>query len=268
MGSSMISIDGTARIISDLHLQAGESAVTERFFRFLQDTAASKINALFILGDLFEYWIGDDDLADPFNARICAQLRSLAVTGTQVYFLPGNRDFLLGTQFAEASGVQLMDEPLIVGAATTAHTGASSKTAILLMHGDTLCTDDLAYQAFRSRVRSTQWQRDFLARPIATRRAEVTELRRRSTEAMRGKTPEIMDVNPLAIQIALAESGCSTLIHGHTHRPGREVIHIGDIIAERWVLSDWTANRGDALELNGHGIRRLSLAAPSLSAKT
>lgn len=247
----MLNIEGTARFVSDLHLQAGQPEIAARFVAFLEDTAAAGIDALFILGDLFEYWLGDDELSDPFNARIGARLHTLLAHGTRIYFLPGNRDFLVGARFAAASGMELLGNSIKVGV---------GGTATLLMHGDTLCTDDVAYQDFRRRVRATQWQERFLARPLQDRRAEAEALRRRSAEAMRGKTAEIMDVNPVAVRTALEESGCARLIHGHTHRPGRETIALAGGRAERWVLSDWAAGRGDALELDGEGIRRLSWA--------
>jgi UDP-2,3-diacylglucosamine hydrolase len=247
----MLTIAGTARFISDLHLRAERPDLTGRFAAFLADTAAAKVEALFILGDLFEYWIGDDDLADPFNARVCAALRQLADCGTDIYFIAGNRDFLIGETFAAAADVTLLDEIEKVGA---------GDTAILLMHGDTVCTDDMPYQEFRRMVRSPDWQRTFLARPLAERRAEVGNLRRRSAEAMQGKTAAIMDANVDAIRTALTAHGCTCLIHGHTHRPGHEVIQLASGSAERWVLSDWDTGRGDALEISASGVRRIDLS--------
>lgn len=251
-GGSTLNIAGTARLVSDLHLRAERPDLGERFARFLAATAADRVEALFILGDLFEYWIGDDDLADPFNARICAALRQLADSGTTIYFIAGNRDFLIGEGFAEAAGVRLLGDTQRVGA---------GDTAILLMHGDTVCTDDLPYQQFRKLVRSPGWQAEFLARSLAERRAEVESLRRRSAEAMQGKTAAIMDANAEAIRAALAAHGCTRLIHGHTHRPGRESIALELGKAERWVLSDWDSDRGDALEIAQDGaIRRIDLS--------
>lgn len=242
----MPTIAGTARFVSDLHLRAERPDLTERFARFLADSAASNVAALFILGDLFEYWIGDDDLEDPFNAGICGLLRSAADMGPRIGFIAGNRDFLIGERFAAAAGMTLLDE------AVTVDVGGRPT---LLMHGDTVCTDDLPYQEFRRMVRAREWQSAFLARPLAERRAEVENLRRRSVQAMQGKTAEIMDANPAAIRAALAAHGCSRLIHGHTHRPGHESVGSGD--AERWVLSDWDTGRGDALEINASGVRRI-----------
>ena len=247
----MLTIAGTARFVSDLHLRAERPDLTRRFADFLAATAAARIDTLFILGDLFEYWIGDDDLGDPFNAQVCKLLRDLADQGTRIFFIAGNRDFLIGETFAAAAGISLLAEIEKVGA---------DGTPTLLMHGDTVCVDDLPYQEFRRMVRSQQWQADFLARPLPERRAEVASLRRRSAEAMQGKTAAIMDANGAAIREALTAHDCTRLIHGHTHRPGHEVIQLASGDAERWVLSDWDTGRGDALEIDAAGIRRIDLS--------
>ncbi|MCM2308615.1 MAG: UDP-2,3-diacylglucosamine diphosphatase [Sulfuritalea sp.] len=247
----MLTIGGTARLVSDLHLRAERPDLTRRFGEFLAATAAAKVETLFILGDLFEYWIGDDDLADPFNTQVCRLLRDLADCGTRIYFIAGNRDFLIGERLAAAAGITLLGETERV---------AAGGTATLLMHGDTVCTDDLPYQEFRRMVRSLQWQADFLARPLAERRAEVENLRRRSAAAMQDKTAAIMDANAAAIRTALTSHGCTRLIHGHTHRPGHETIALAAGSAERWVLSDWDSGRGDALEIDAAGVRRIDLS--------
>ena len=244
----MLQIAGTARFVSDLHLRPEREDIAERFTRFLIDTAQRKVAALFILGDLFEYWIGDDNLADGFNNRICWLLRGLHDHGTKLYFIAGNRDFLLGQTFAETAGMQLLAETIKVGV---------GDTAILLLHGDTLCTDDLPYQQFRRMVRATQWQSEFLARPLNERRAEVASLRQRSAAAMQDKTAAIMDANPESVRNAFEESGCRLIIHGHTHRPGVEQVKLASGSAERWVLSDWETDRGDVLEFNETGIQRI-----------
>ena len=247
----MLSVAGTARFVSDLHLRAERPDLTERFARFLADTAAANVEALFILGDLFEYWIGDDDLADPFNEGVCNLLRCTADMGPRLYFLAGNRDFLVGPRFAAAARVFLLDEVTKVGA---------GGTATLLLHGDTVCTDDLPYQEFRRLVRNEEWQRRFLARPLAERRDEVAGLRRRSAEATREKPAAIMDANADAIRAVLSAHGCMRLIHGHTHRPGHETIALPSGNGERYVLSDWETGRGDALEIGPAGVRRLDLS--------
>lgn len=290
----MLNIAGTARIVSDLHLRVDRPDLTERFARFLADTATARVETLFILGDLFEYWIGDDDLADPFNARVCQLLRNLADQGTQILFIAGNRDFLIGETFAAATGVGLLGETETVRLSAASHAGAlhdvsspsgavnsascpagpaslrtradmrsltaAGGVATLLMHGDTVCTDDLPYQEFRRMVRSREWQTTFLARSLAERRAEVASLRRRSIAAVKDKTAAITDASAIAIRAALTAHGCTRLIHGHTHRPGREDIHLAAGSAERWVLSDWDVGRGDALELSAAGVRRIDLS--------
>lgn len=246
----MLTVAGTARCVSDLHLRAERPDLAERFAVFLADAAARNVEALFILGDLFEYWIGDDDLDDPFNEGICGLLRSATDIGPRIYLIAGNRDFLLGERFAASTRVTLLDDTPRV---------SLGGTATLLLHGDTLCTDDLPYQAFRRTVRDPAWQREFLARPLADRRAEVATLRRRSQQAVREKTAAIMDVSDAAVRSALAESACQRMIHGHTHRPGRHVLTGAGQEAERWVLSDWDVARGDALEITANGIERLQL---------
>ncbi len=245
----MLDVKGKARFVSDLHLRAERPDLSGRFFSFLEDTANSGVDALFILGDLFEYWIGDDDLDDAFNRSVAKQLRQLVTCGTRTFFLAGNRDFLIGPRFAAETGIELLPDTQKVGA---------GGTATLLLHGDTLCTDDLPYQEFRHLVRSEAWQRQFLGRSLAERRAEVARLRQRSAEAMEAKSATIMDVNAEAVGAAFAESACRRMIHGHTHRPGR---HFPATAAdcERWVLSDWEQNRGDALEVDSTGVRRLDL---------
>lgn len=248
----MLTIAGTARFVSDLHLRADRPDLTRRFAAFLADTAAANVETLFILGDLFEYWIGDDSLSEPFNSDVCGLLRATADMGTRIFFTAGNRDFLIGGSFAAATGIKLLPETAIVNA---------GGTATLLMHGDTVCTDDLPYQEFRRMVRSREWQAKFLARPLPERLTEVENLRRRSAEAMLGKTAEIMDANAAAIREALTAHACTRLIHGHTHRPCQEHIQLASGGAERWVLSDWDTDRGDAIEIGPAGIRRLDLSA-------
>lgn len=243
----MLSVAGTVRFVSDLHLRAERADLVRRFAVFLADTVAANVAALFILGDLFEYWIGDDNLADPFNAEVCGLLRATADMGTRIGFIAGNRDFLIGEDFAAAAGIELLPETAIVGA---------GGTPTLIMHGDTVCTDDLPYQEFRRMVRAGGWQREFLARPLPERRIEVESLRRRSVEAMRSKSADIMDASIPAIRAALAAHGCSRLIHGHTHRPCHERIELPSGSAERWVLSDWDSGRGDALEIDPAGVVR------------
>jgi UDP-2,3-diacylglucosamine hydrolase len=214
--------------ISDLHLAEDRPATTRRFERFLADTVPGA-DALYILGDLFEYWVGDDALDLPFEFRVCSALRESA-RAVPSFFMHGNRDFVIGKRFAEHTGVRLLDDPAVVDL---------YGTRALLMHGDTLCTQDAAYQAFRSRVRDPAWQARALARPIAERIAVAHGLRAGSEEAKEAKAEEIMDVAALAVERAFADSGCTLLIHGHTHRPARHVHRIANADCVRWVLPDW-----------------------------
>ena len=261
----MLLIDGTVRLVSDLHLRNERPDLTGRFFSFLDDTAAAKVAALFILGDLFEYWIGDDDLDDPFNASVAQRLATLRQAGTRILFLAGNRDFLVGSRFAATTGIELLDgETCVQIRDARVGAGETAVTSVLLMHGDTLCLDDKPYQEFRQLVRSEAWQSQFLARSLAERRAEVAALRKRSAEAMQAKTAAIMDVNEAAVVDAVTRHQCARLIHGHTHRPGHHAI-ASNPPGERWVLSDWDNERGDALEINGAPavVRRLDLSGLS-----
>jgi UDP-2,3-diacylglucosamine hydrolase len=220
--------------ISDLHLSEDRPAANERFFGFLEETAASA-DALYVLGDLFEYWIGDDDLAHPFNAVVAGFFRRLTQGGTKLYLMHGNRDFLVGEAFCAATGAVLLPDPTVVEGS-------------LLMHGDTLCTDDLDYQNWRRTARSREWQGEFLAKPVEERRAAVRGLREKSKEVIQAKPAEIMDVNPEAVREALRRHGVSRLIHGHTHRPGRHRLEVDGRRCERWVLPDWYG-RGGYLEV-------------------
>jgi UDP-2,3-diacylglucosamine hydrolase len=226
--------------VSDLHLSPRVPESARRFTDFLAGPARDA-QAVYILGDLFDYWLGDDDLVDPFNESIRAALAALAAGGTATYFLPGNRDFLVGEAFAAATGVTLLPDigvQQIAGRPT------------LLLHGDTLCTDDHAYLAFRGKVRSPQWQRDFLGMPLSQRRAIIEGLRLRSETAKSGKTDELMDVNPGMVAATFHEYGVSRMIHGHTHRQASHDIAVDGRACQRWVLGDWRAT-GNALACDG-----------------
>ena len=227
-----------ALFISDLHLTEERPAANERFIGFIEDRARAA-DALYILGDFFEYWIGDDDLEAPFNAVMAGLLRGLTRDGVPVYLMHGNRDFLLGERFCEATGAQLLSDP-------TVHEVQGVKT--LLVHGDTLCTDDLDYQNWRRTARSQEWQREFLARSRAERRSMILGLREKSKAVIQAKPAEIMDVNEGAVADALRRHGVSRLVHGHTHRPGRHELTVDGRRTERWVLPDWYG-RGGYLEI-------------------
>jgi UDP-2,3-diacylglucosamine hydrolase len=232
---------GPSLFISDLHLTEERPEANEQFIDFVEGRAQGA-EALYILGDFFEYWIGDDDLEEPFNAVIAGFLRRLTAGGVRLYLMHGNRDFLLGARFCEATGGQLLADP-------TVHEIAGTRT--LLVHGDTLCTDDVEYQAWRRKARDPAFQADFLAKPLAERRRLILQMREKSKEVVQGKTADIMDVNAQAVIEALRRHGVRRLIHGHTHRPGR---HRVGSDGERWVLPDWYG-RGGYLEINQRGPR-------------
>jgi UDP-2,3-diacylglucosamine hydrolase len=219
----------TAIFISDLHLSSTRPGINRTFFEFLRQRAA-KADDLWILGDLFEYWAGDDDVSDPFNTDIVAALAACARGGTRIRVMHGNRDFLMGPGFEAASGAQLIDDPMTLF--------LSGRTT-LLTHGDLLCTDDRDYQAFRKEVRSKSWQERFLAQSLAERKKQIEGLRERSETEKARKPAEIMDVNAGAVESLLRSHGYPRLIHGHTHRPARHEHRVDGKICERWVLPDW-----------------------------
>jgi UDP-2,3-diacylglucosamine hydrolase len=223
-----------ALFISDLHLQASHPRTAEAFFRFLAERAV-QAERLYLLGDIFEYWAGDDDLDDPFNASVAAALRRVSDAGTAVYWLGGNRDFLVGTGFAEAAGLTLLAEP---------HVATIAGRKVLLVHGDAQCTDDVKYMAFRAQVRDPAWQRQFLAMPLAQRKAIIAGLREGSRAAHGEKSYEIMDVTPAAVAALHADSGTDVIIHGHTHRPA---LHEAGGL-RRYVLPDWELDADSATE--------------------
>jgi UDP-2,3-diacylglucosamine hydrolase len=229
--------------ISDLHLDRDRPQILALFEHFLREDAPGA-DALYILGDLFEYWIGDDDTA-PHLAGIAAALRTLAGKGVPIHFAHGNRDFLLGEDFALRTGMSLLPEETVVD--------LYGRRA-LLMHGDSLCTDDHEYMAFRRMVRDTAWQAAFLARPLESRRAEAEAMRERSRENGRAKPPEITDVSPPAVTEALRRHGVDLLIHGHTHRPAIHEISVDGRPAQRVVLADWYET-GGVLRVTPEGMR-------------
>ena len=232
--------------ISDLHLSADHPHSMSEFQRFLA-TLAPQADALYILGDLFEYWAGDDDLHDPFHARVIAALHGLAVQGVKVFLMHGNRDLLMGDALAQACHARLLPDPTLLdlyGRPT------------LISHGDTLCTDDIEYQKFRAQVHDAKFQKNFLAQPLAERKAYIEMLRRQSTSAKQGKDTAIMDVNDDAVAALLREYSYPRLIHGHTHRPDRHVHSVDGHSCERWVLSDWD-RKVSALRCDEQGCRVL-----------
>jgi UDP-2,3-diacylglucosamine hydrolase len=246
----------SAAFVSDVHLSEEQGATAECMSHFLRTVAQRAPDALYIVGDLFEYWAGDDDLGDPFNARIAAQLAQLARQGIALYFLPGNRDFLIGERFAQVAGLTLLADPTRLEVA-----GRSA----LVSHGDALCIDDTAYQAFRREVREPRWQQEFLARPLEERHALIGAMRGASESAKRNKPTNIMDVNADAVARLMREAQVDLLIHGHTHRPAHHRLMLDGHHADRWVLSDWDAGatppRGAGLIWDEDGLRELEARA-------
>lgn len=231
----------TTLFISDLHLDASRPAINELFLDFLR-TAATQAQALYILGDLFEAWIGDDDPASEHRAVIAA-LHALNAQGTALYFMHGNRDFLIGADFAAHSGCTLLTDPTLIDL---------YGTPTLLMHGDTLCTDDTDYQKFRSLVRDPHWQRDFLAKPLEVRRQMALAARTESAAHIAGTAYEIMDANHDAVMAALRKHQVTQLIHGHTHRPAFHDYELDGAPARRIVLGDWY-EQGSVLRCDASG---------------
>ncbi|WP_129138512.1 UDP-2,3-diacylglucosamine diphosphatase [Modicisalibacter coralii] len=232
----------TTLLISDLHLHPQAPDIAEGFKRYLTEHAAGA-DALYILGDLFEAWIGDDYQGD-FEATILDALRRLSDTGTRLYFMHGNRDFLIGEGFAEATGTTLLPDPISIDL---------GGERVLLMHGDSLCTRDAAYMAFRAKARDPKWQAQILALPVEQRLALAQDLRRQSGEANSNKAEDIMDVTPEEVTRVMAEHGVSTLIHGHTHRPAVHALEIAGEPARRIVLGDWQPDRGWEIRVEADG---------------
>ena len=234
--------------ISDLHLCPERPQATLLFEDFALRTA-SQAEALYILGDLFDYWAGDDDLTDPHHARVARTLAGLSQSGTAVFVMHGNRDFLIGEGFARAAHVRPLPDPSLIDL---------YGTPTLLMHGDTLCTGDATYLSFRVKVREPAWQADFLARPLAARKAEIEQLRRQSESDKQQKSMEEMDVHPGTVAAILRAHHYPRLIHGHTHRPARHRHEIDGHDCERWVLDSWY-DHGSYLRCDAAGCKAIQL---------
>ena len=218
----------TALFISDLHLTAGDAETTRRFVEFMEGPARAA-RELYILGDLFEAWIGDDD-DDARLEPIVAALRKLTNSGVACALMHGNRDFLLGRRFCEATGARLLGD--------YEHVTLGGERA-LLTHGDLLCTDDTRYMTLRAELRSKEWQRDFLARPLAERRQIASDLRQLSATEIAAKDEYIMDVNQAAVERTMRDHGVTLLVHGHTHRPAVHRFELDGRPAVRMVLGAW-----------------------------
>jgi UDP-2,3-diacylglucosamine hydrolase len=216
--------------ISDLHLCDSRPHIKQLFQRFLQETAA-QAEALYILGDLFEYWAGDDDLDDPRHRAVVEAMAGLSASGVRLYLMHGNRDFLLSATFAQACGATLLPDPTLL---------ELYGRRVLLTHGDALCTDDVEYQQFRRQARDPAYQQAFLEQPLAARKAQIEALRTRSEQAKSYKSESIMDVNADAVNELLRRHDYpELLIHGHTHRPGVHDVAVDGHACQRWVLGDW-----------------------------
>lgn len=232
---------GRYLFVSDLHLDASAPEAIAVFLRFLQEEAAT-CDALYILGDLFESWIGDDD-DEPARDEICRALRRLVDGGVPCFVQRGNRDFLLGDGFGRRTGCTLLPDPLLL---------VVGERRIAISHGDLLCTGDTAYQDFRALVRSPGFQPAFLSLPLATRRALAGHARHRSRRHTRGQPPAIMDVAPATVAQLLRTARADLLIHGHTHRPGVHRLQVDGLPCVRAVLGDWY-DTGSCLELDAAG---------------
>ncbi len=218
----------TTLFISDLHLEAERPDIGDQFIRFLQ-TDATEAEALYILGDLFEAWVGDDD-PNAHYAIIKMALRKLADSGIPVYFMHGNRDFMIGRKFANETGIEILEDPYPV---------KLYGQKVLLSHGDAMCTDDVQYQRVRSMTRDPDWQASILAKPLKERLRIAEEARRQSLEQKLNLNSDIMDVNQGAVMRTINEYSADVLLHGHTHRPDIHTVDLGNRKAKRIVLGDW-----------------------------
>jgi len=235
--------------ISDLHLDEEQPAITDALLAFLA-REAPRAQALYVLGDLFESWVGDDN-DSALNRRVCAAFRAFAGAGRRLYFMHGNRDFLLGEAFAQRCGGSLLAENTLLDL---------HGTRTLLMHGDSLCTDDVEYQKFRRFARSPLRQRIWRALPLALRLALARKLRAKSRMHQANLASHITDVNAQAVREALDGSGADVLLHGHTHRPAVHTVALGHRHAQRIVLGDWHAQKAWCVRANAQGLHLESFA--------
>ena len=248
MTPSPASTDRPTLFASDLHLSPDRPAARAAFRAFAQGPARGAV-AVYLLGDLFDWWVGDDQIADPFVAGIVADLRGISAAGVPLYIGHGNRDFMLGAKFAKATGATLLPEQQVLDL-------AGIRTVIC--HGDELCTDDTEYLAYRARMRDPATQARLLRLPYFARRAIAWWLRRKSRDEKALKADYIMDVNAGAVAAALRAHGAQRMIHGHTHRPARHVHDVDGIARERYVLADWHEH-GQYLAVDAAGVRDLTI---------
>jgi UDP-2,3-diacylglucosamine hydrolase len=231
-----------ALFISDLHLSPERPAITQLFLAFLR-SRARQAQALYILGDLFEYWLGDETTEHPAVRPIVADLRALTAAGVPVDVLHGNRDFLLGAGFEGKTGCRVLPDPTRIDL---------FGNSVLISHGDQLCIDDMDYMKLRAIVRNPAWQREFLAKPMGEREAMARSLRDYSKDATAQKAAEIMDVNQGAVESFMRAHNVRDLIHGHTHRPGEHRFTLDGQSARRVVLGDWY-EQGSVLTCTAQG---------------
>ena len=230
--------------VSDLHLCESRPQIIEAFVHFLEETAIHA-DALYILGDLFEYWAGDDAIEAGVHQHSITAFKNLSQKGVKLFLIHGNRDFLLSDVFSKSTGVKILPDPSLI---------SCHGNTVLLSHGDALCTDDVAYQQFRSEVRTESWKTKFLSQPLANRIDYIESIRAKSEKEKSIKSMEIMDVNTAAVtQLFQAFQLPPTLIHGHTHRPKRHEHSIDGKTCVRWVLGDWY-DQGSYLRLDANGI--------------
>lgn len=235
-------------LISDLHLEEERPDITRAFLHFL-DTRARHAEALYILGDFFEVWIGDDAMT-PFQQGIAQALRRLADSGTRIYLMHGNRDFLLGKAFCREAGCTLLGDP---------HTVELAGEKVLLMHGDSLCTLDIGYQKMRRLLRNPLSLFILRNLPLDTRHRLARKLRSESRSQTRMKASDIVDVTPDEVQRVMARYGVKRLIHGHTHRPDVHALQVDGQPAKRIVLGDWD-KQGWALQVDENGFNQSPFA--------
>lgn len=228
--------------ISDLHLSPNTPKLTALLKQLLTDWEKDA-EALYILGDLFEAWAGDDQMDNPFIAEVVALLKN-ASQHYKIYFIHGNRDFLIGADFAAATGITLLEDNTLIDL---------YGQKILIAHGDALCTDDTQYQQFRTMVRNPAWQQQFLSLPIEARLAQVAEARSKSNADKKYKSVAIMDVNADAVDALMRSNNYAVMIHGHTHRPAVHEWALDDNACERWVLPDWSGEEGGFMRTDSSG---------------
>ena len=222
--------------ISDLHLSFDKPKIIRHFVHFLQ-TRARQAKTLYILGDLFDVWVGDDDFTAP-NVQIRRELKQLTDSGVTVYLQRGNRDFLIGKRFARGTGVILLDDYAVIDL-------EGEKT--LLTHGDLLCSDDVAYQSFRTKSRTNEWQQNVLSKPLWLRLIAARWYRLRSFWHKQQKSNYVMDVNQTTVNNVMIQHHCTRLIHGHTHRPALYEFDLNGQKVQRFVLADWNDEGGEVL---------------------